>query len=65
MRFGKFIFEPIHWTETDFPLLGGVTVDGMQYRFIGLSGVSWTAVQHLMDVQPPVLSMILPVVLWI
>ena len=23
MRFGKFIFEPIHWTETYFPLLGG------------------------------------------
>ena len=43
--------EPIHWTETDFPLLGILTVDGVQYRFMGLSDVSRTAVQHLADVQ--------------
>lgn len=43
--------DPIHWTETDFPLLGVLTVDGVQYRFMGLSDVSRTAVQHFADVQ--------------
>ena len=39
-----------HWTEKPFPLKGYLTVDGVQYRFIG-AGEGTTAVQLYADVQ--------------
>ncbi|MBR5035263.1 MAG: DUF4965 domain-containing protein [Bacteroidales bacterium] len=39
-----------HWTEKPFPLKGFLTVDGVQYRFMG-AGEGITAVQLFADVQ--------------
>lgn len=43
--------QVIHWTERDFPFVGVLTADGEDYRFMGLSDVQKTAVQHCVDVQ--------------
>ena len=43
--------QVIHWTEKDFPLTGILTVDGTDYRFMGVSDIEQTATQHLVDVQ--------------
>ena len=43
--------QVIHWTERDFPLTGILTVDGTDYRFMGVSDIEQTATQLLVDVQ--------------